>query len=228
MMIAAGLGVVGAICNWFYVSQQARDLEKVSFVAVKSDAQINTGDVFEEAHLEQVQIPQRHLGNLEKSAVGWEARNTVVGMKATKGYFGGEIVLQQDVLTEARRDPSELLGPDEGLLWVPVDQNTFVPGNVNPGDRVSFLVTREGGGGSSGPIGPFEILTLGDRKGRREFQQGRRTGSTENVIGIRVSIDNSQLDPQARALSEALSQTRNATVQVLLHSRAEGQKNARR
>ena len=26
MMIAAGLGVVGAICNWFYISQQARDI----------------------------------------------------------------------------------------------------------------------------------------------------------------------------------------------------------
>ena len=88
LIIAAGLGIVGAICNWFYLSRQASQMEKVSFVAVKSAAQLNLGDQFKESDLIQVDIPRDNLGNLNEVAVPWKNVRTVVGMAATKAYRG--------------------------------------------------------------------------------------------------------------------------------------------
>ena len=44
--VALALGVVAAICNWFYLAKQARDYERVSFVLIKPATQIDPGDRF--------------------------------------------------------------------------------------------------------------------------------------------------------------------------------------
>ena len=76
LLIAVGLGIVGAICNWYYLSRQAAQMEKVAFVALNGDAQLNLGDRFADDHFMQVQLPSNNLGNLQE---GWHpvARQSV-------------------------------------------------------------------------------------------------------------------------------------------------------
>jgi hypothetical protein len=232
LMIAAGLGVVGAVCNWFYVSKQARDYEKVAFVTIRSDAQINVGDRFKSDHFDKVDIPKKNVGNLDQVAVTWNDAATAIGVPAARSFRGGELLLRQDLTTPAQRDLSQLLGPNEVLRWVPVDPRSFVPEHVNPGDQVSFIVPVLPGGqptpaGNSqnlaaAPtqiVGPFEILALGTRKGRREILRaaGESSGQ-ENLVGVRVQIVNGALEAKAVQLFAVLQQTGNKGVGVMLHS----------
>jgi len=230
LIIAAGLGIVGAICNWFYLSRQASQMEKVSFVAVKSTSQLNLGDQFKETDLIQVEIPKDNLGNLDEVAVLWKNLPAVVGMSATKAYRGGELVLQRDLLTPSERDFSDMLAEDELARWVPVDSRSFVPARVSPGDEISFIASGAGLGGSAGNsaqpsvkssgseiIGPFQILSLGARTGERNVQVANaRSSGEESLIGIRVKVIDGKLEPKADRLFQVLNM-KGAPLQVLLH-----------
>lgn len=232
LIIAAGLGIVGAICNWYYLSRQAAQMEKESFVAVKSTAQLNLGDRFKESDLIQVDIPKDNLGNLNEVAIPWKNRATVVDMAATKAYRGGELILQSDLVTPSERDFSHLLAEDEVARWVPVDSQSFVPERISPGNLISFIASGSGVARSPGTsaqpmvsssgteiIGPFRILSLGARTGDRDVRvaNSRSSGQQESLIGIRVKVVDGKLEPKADRLFQVLSQN-NSPLQVLLHS----------
>lgn len=232
LIIAAGLGIVGAICNWFYLSRQAAQMEKVSFVAVESTAQLNLGDRFKESDLVQVDIPKDHLGNLNEVAVPWKNVKTVVGRAATRAYRGGELVLQSDLRTPSERDFSHLLAKDELGIWVPVDSSSFVPEGISPGDWISFLTSGTGTGtdGSTGDsanpgisssgndIGPFQILSLGARTGARDVRLANsRSSGEESVVGIRVKVIDGKMEPKAERLLQFL-RTNGSPLQVVLYS----------
>jgi len=232
LLIAAGLGIAGAICNWFYISQQARHYEAVSFVAIRSDAQLNLGDVFKPEHLMKVNVPAARVGDLRAVAVLWSARATVEGDTAKRSYHGGEILLRQDLKSAAKRDLSSLLGENEAVRWVPVDPRSFVPDYVNPGDRVSFIVggpgiSRSGTSSASGrlpaagseTVGPFEILALGSRLGRRDYlkAEGGSVGQ-QSLIAIRVKLTGGRLDDKATRLFDLLRRAGDRGAKVMLLS----------
>jgi Flp pilus assembly protein CpaB len=233
IIIAVALGIVGAICNWAYLAQQSSRMEKVSFLALESTAQLNVGDRFQKSHFKRVDIPRDNLGNLDQVAVSFNQLSAVVGMAATKAYRGNEILLQQDLRTPGHRDLSHLLAVDEVARWVPVDSRSFVPERVNPGNLISFIVTGPGASGGSGTssqpiatssstriIGPFRILSLGARTGDRDVRRANTDarGGQEHLIGIGVKIEDGKLEPKADQLFEALATRSNAPLQVLLHS----------
>lgn len=233
LIIAAGLGIVGAICNWFYLSRQASQMEKESFVAVRSTVQLNLGDQFKESHLIQVQIPRDNLGNLNEVGIPWKNVAAVVGLPATKAYRGGELLLYQDLQSPSERDFSHLLAKDEVARWVPVDSQSFVPERISPGNLISFITRSDGAarspGNSTQPlvtssgtdiIGPFRILSLGARTGDRDVRlaSSRKSGQ-ESLIGIRVRVVDGKLDAKAERLFQVLS-SNNSPLQVLLHPAA--------
>ena len=182
LLFAIGLGIVAAFCNWLYLANKGKQLEMVSFIAIAEDVKINPGDKFNEAHFMPISIPQNAVGNLDKVAVFWKDRATVMGEPATKSYSPGEILLQRQIRTPPEMDIKKLLLPEERLLWIPVDTRTFVPSLVSAGDQVSFIVPRltlapaaeESEEGEKRPasstelIGPFRILALGNRLGSQE------------------------------------------------------------
>ena len=231
LAIALALGITGAVCNWLYIAQQAQNYERVAFLAVDNGTQVDAGDKFTKDHFMKVDIPKKDLGNLENTAVKWSDLILVVGQPATKDYSGGEIILNQDLRTPAKEDLNKLIGKDERVMWLPVDARAFNPQHVNPGDQVSFKVpgflrqnpaSANGASGSTPAgdeiIGPFRILALGNRKGRREIRKaaGLSSGS-ENVIAISVEVRGTQLEPKAQRISEVLQLTNFQGVQVLLH-----------
>lgn len=210
--IAAALGVVGAVCNWLYVAKQAQDYEKVDFVVIKSGARINPGDVFKEEHFDKVSIPRRNLGNLERIAVRWEHRGTVVNFPAIKSYAGNELLLDPDVVTPSRKSPNEQIGEDQITFEVPVDSTAFVSENYNPGDYVYFLLPMSLPRGTAQTddlekkiAGPFKILALGNRTSSREVHRAARgRSSREDVITVGLTFKDGKFDEMAEDLLEIL------------------------
>lgn len=245
VVIAGAFGIVGAVSNWLYIAQQADRMERVSFIAIEADAQVNVGDRFREQHFQKVDIPKNRIGNLDQIAVLWRDRLTAVGLPSARSYLGGEILLRQDLETPAKRDLNDLIGADERVLWLPVDSRTFNPQHVNPGDEVSFKipnfatvhdepaadVTPAGSTGTSSHseiIGPFRILALGNRKGRLEVRRASgMSGGAENVLAISVKIAGNALEPKAERISEILQLTNFQGVQVLLHPAGQAKDGAR-
>jgi hypothetical protein len=233
IMIAVALGVVGFVCNWLYLESQARGDQMVEFVGVTKDARVNGGVVFQEEHLTPIPVPRKHQGQLKELAYLWKDRNLVIGRKAirTMGGLGTELVLEKDLETPSAQAINEQIAENERVMWLPVDSRTFLPQHVDPGDQVSFRIPEFGSGaGSNRPttgsgqiIGPFRILALGSRKGRRDVRRAAGLASgAENVIAIAVRIEDSgdRLEARAETLAGILAVNNFQGVQVLLHKRA--------
>jgi hypothetical protein len=48
LLIAVGLGIAGAFCNWMYLAAKGHDLDMVDFIGISENAKINPGDKFNE------------------------------------------------------------------------------------------------------------------------------------------------------------------------------------
>jgi Flp pilus assembly protein CpaB len=240
LLIAAGLGIAGAVCNWMYLDSLASSEARVAFIAVKPDVRLNLGDQFKEDHFEPVEIPRSRLGNLQDTAPLWSAREAVIGLRANRAYAGGEIILRQDLATPAQQDLAAMLADDEVARWVPIDSRTVIPEQINPGDLVSFEtpqpMTSPSSPFSGGPepppaatgpvpreiIGPFRVLAVGARRERPNIQQARgRTGGPENTITVAVRLTDGRMEARAVKLFEAVRGAGSQGVSVLLHSAKE-------
>ena len=236
LLLSLGLGLAGAVCNWFYLERLAGKEAKVSFIGIRSEAQVNIGDVLLESHLVRVDIPRSAVGNLDQVAPKWDQKPNVAGQATSRSYQGGELVLHQDLKTPGAKDLNDKLGQDEVALWLPIDNRTFNSMRVNPDDEVTFVLPRVGlggvsptpisnpsgnaGGGSSNNeyIGPFRILELGSRTGRPEVQKAAGTRqANENVLAIVAKFINGQLEPRAERITEYVRASKSNGLQVILH-----------
>jgi Flp pilus assembly protein CpaB len=235
LLIAVVLGLAGASLNWFYLEQRARDVEKVAFIGIKEGAAIHRGDALREDQLVAVEIPRNATGTLKDFAYYYHDLATVVGQSPNRSYVGGELLLRQDM----RTPPAELklAAADERALSIPVDTSSFVPSLVVPGRKVDFLVGRaqsfgvptpaDGSSPPAGPpvthddseiIGPFRVLSLGNRLGSAEVMQANHIPQVqENVMTISVRVVGEELEPKAKKLWEALRRSNFRGVGVLLH-----------
>ncbi len=232
LMIALGLGFAGVICNFFYIARIGETKETVSFIAIKTGTRINPGDLFSEDQFMRVNIPKDNLGRLNNVAYRWSEIESIVGDRATIGYVGGELIFREDNKTLSRKSAAELLGENEDGKWIPVDPRTFVPDRVNPGDFVSFTLpsfgTDEGkiDSGTSPPrassrktVGPFRILALGGRHGRKEVQRASGTSSgSEYTLYVALQKTSGKLEAKAEELVELLRKAGYQPVEVTLHS----------
>jgi hypothetical protein len=239
--IAAALAVAGAALNWIYLNTKAQQLEKVAFLCVAPGATIRPGDRFTEDKLAPLAIPKNNVGeNLAKEAIHYDDRGTVIGMSAVRVHREGEIILRQDL----RTPPATLaLNKDkEVAIFIPVDTRTFIPSLVSAGDLVSFIVggvptpaappDSENGDenvptpampavpGNAELIGPFKVLSLGNRLGSAEVLKASGLPQMqENVMTISASVEGGQLDPRAAKLWKLLQANGFRQVGVVLHAR---------
>ena len=233
IMIAVAMGVVGFVCNWLYLEREASRVELVSFVGVSQPADVKRGDVIQSEDLVPISMPKSHESQLAQVAVLWDQRDLVIGQKAARDLAvsgEAELVMHRDLTTPAIKDINELIAENERVMWLPVDSRTFNPQHVDPGDQVSFRIPEFGKGASrSQPteaggkiLGPFRILALGNRKGRRDVRQAAGLASgAENVIAVAVKVENpdGKLEPRAETLAGILAVNNFQGVQVLLHRR---------
>ncbi len=236
--IALLLGVVGAFCNWFYIAEQARQFEKTEFIQISSNRPLNPGDKFSESDFVPLPVPTFAKGTLEKSAVLYSDRKTAVGLVAPHGFLEGDILMQKDLEQPPPSDVKAKLGPDEVLMIVPIDSRVMVPRLIQADDYVSFVIpnlpptptpadvpnapkplTNIPSGGVSRRIGPYRVVSMGDRLGTSEKARVVGTGTTqENLMGIAIKIQaDGSLDKPGQELSEVFRLTNFNQVQVLLH-----------
>jgi hypothetical protein len=247
LAVAAALGLLGAAVNWIYLDTKAKQLDKVEFLSVAPTSLLLPGDRFTEDKLAPLAIPKANVSQqLSKQAILWSDRKTVIGMTAVYPFDSEEIILRQRLKTPP--PTMELTRDDERGMPVPVDTRSFVPALVNPGDIVSFLVTvggppppppnQEGSdGGEPTPaqsivrpaiaggqhvetIGPFRVLSIGNRLGSVDVLKA--SGSSqfqENVMTIAVKMQGDQLEPKAIKLLTLLQSGASRQAGVLLHPR---------
>ena len=236
LLIAAGLGLAGALCNWMYLDSLATSEARLAFIGVKPDVRLNVGDIFKADHFEQVEIPRSRVGNLQDTAPLWSAREAVIGLRANKPYAGGELILRQDLATPAQEDLASMLAEDEVARWVPIDPRAVIPEQINPGDLVSFETPQPAATKTTAPdetgsqplpapspvrevIGPFRVLAVGARRERPNIQQARgRSSGPENTITIAVRMPDGKMEPRAVKLFDAVRASGSQGVYVLLHS----------
>ena len=219
LFIAIGMGLVGGMLNLLYLNGKSKDMESVSFLAIKPKLSIRKGETFRKDHFVEVDIPGKAAGEyMQNFAVPWTSLDTVDGMKAIRDYGGsefGEIVLLQDLKTP----PTELsLLSGEQLMWIPVDTRAAVTRNINPGNWVSFIVpigsvppakplkpvnpddpdATDDGGLAVMPqtpqkfktIGQFRVVSVGTRTCSQEVAKAYNISQQqENVLGIAVRAD---------------------------------------
>jgi hypothetical protein len=234
LVSAVVLGVLAVGLNWFYLDRKSREFQREYFVGVAHDHPIQPGELFRSEDLEPIPVPTSAAARLKYVAVLWADRGTVVGSNAVKSYQGDELILLEDLKTP----PPELtLEENERAVWIPVDQKTFVPSLVVPGDKVDFIVSRpraaplHSGGDAPAPtpatppdgpkpIGPFEILSIGNRLGKSNILNAAQVPQMqENVITIRVRMDGTVLEEKARELLDGLQATNYREVMVMLRPR---------
>lgn len=234
LTLAAGLGIVGALANWFYLQRLAQSEATIEFIAIKEGVTLNVGDTIKPEHLIKVGIPRSRVEYLTSVAPQWSAKASVENIKARRPLRGGELILDSDLEQVAQQDLAKTLQENEVVRWVPVDAGSVVPEHINPGDWVSFDVPRVGangptpvgsgsrsttGGAMSELIGPFRVVSLG---GRREpidvFANQRRSSGSESRIAIVVTLQGDKLEAKAERLFEAVRLAGNQGVQVQLHS----------
>lgn len=211
LIVAALLGVLGVALNWLYLQSKAAQVENVSFLGVRPDNKIEIGQLLREADFVEVKIPKNNARGLEQFVYLYKDLNLIIGIHATRTYKGGELVY----LEHYRTPPTELRldRHRELLMWVNVDSSSFVPEQVDPGDKISFLIPKVHGptpaarpivnddtnepapqpvptvnaSGDGELIGPFTVATIGNRLGSYAIAKANQNVSVGgNIIGIAV------------------------------------------
>lgn len=208
LIVALLLGVLGVAMNYLYLHSKASQVESLSFLGVREGTTIKAGDLLEDHMFEEVRIPKLHAGNLVNYVYQFKELPLVVKTRATHNYREHELLSR----SEARTPPPELkLGRGQLLVWVGVDTSNFVPDLLNPGDRVSFMLSvprtqqptpaarvDDNAELSSDPVasapildndtrrlGPFTVAAIGSRIASHDLARANQLGSTGgNVIGI--------------------------------------------
>jgi Flp pilus assembly protein CpaB len=250
LVIAAALGVAGAALNWYYLHTKSQQLEKIEFLCIAPGETVRSGERFTDDKLAPLAIPKNNVTDskgkvLREDAILYSDRAAVIGMTAVRNFEQNEIILRQDL--KAPPPTLALTKPNERAIFIPVDTRTFVAPLVVPGDTVTFVV---GGGAfqptpaapaengeaapdenlpAAGPppsaelIGPFRVLSLGNRLGSAEVLKASGVPQMqENVMAVAVEVDaKGELQQNAAKLWKMLQATGFRQVGVLLHPRVE-------
>jgi hypothetical protein len=256
LIVAAGLFVAAAILNYFYLHNEAQKRDMVYFIAVKADRAVNRGERFSADNLEPVGIPREQVGNLKEHAVLYSALNTVEGRTAWRTLPEGSLLLDEDYRTppqelELGKNETVLWIPTDTRTFVPAlvvpgDEVSFLvsaPTRATPALRPPRAEAADGSAAVPTPdasaaadpsppaaatrtIGPFKVLSLGNRLGTAEVLRAARIAQVqENVMGIRVRVkQNGDLEDDAQQLWDQLTATNFRGVGVLLSNRKDTKK----
>lgn len=145
IVVALGLGLVAALCNYAYLASCSQDLEMVQFIGVRPDVTVNRGDRLQESQLQRVSIARANAGNLAQFAESYDSLKALIGCRVYRTLEGGSLLLRTDTKTP----PPTLIfneqtksGVEEVAIGVPIDPARIVPSLIEPGDYVSFIAGK--------------------------------------------------------------------------------------
>jgi len=211
---------------------------------------IPAGQKLRKEDLVPVEIPARSAGNLKDFAFLYSSLEGVVNYPAKHELRGGRLLLRGDIGTPPDRlDLREgevamgvpinmsqfvpALAVPGNYVWfavprsmVPVPtpaagaegsdfQDTLQPAGISPS-------VNPAGAAAVDMIGPFRILSLGNRLARTEIWRGVQAPTVqENVLMIAVKMNGGQLEPKAQKLLSILATSGGRGLDVLLDPKQE-------
>ena len=217
LIIAGILGVLGIALNWYYLETRSNQLEIVSFLGVKDGVVIENGQAFRADDFVEVAVPKKHAVQLMDFVYLWEDLDSMVGVRATQDFAGGELLFR-----DAYRTPQRelLLKPNERLIPITVAERSPL---LEPGDKVSFWFPGVPGNETQAAkeqIGPFRIGAIGNQIGSRDVNRAYRVPVVQgNLLQVIVRVEGDHFEQQAEALLERLSQSDGRSVKVIMHPR---------
>ena len=250
LLIALSLGIIAAVLNWQYLERKSKEIEFVSFLALSESVRLKPGDQFLNEHFVQLEIPRKNVGSLYETAVLYDDRHTVTNLKAIQEYRGGEIILRQQLKTPAseftlNKNELAIWIPVNSATFVPSlvkpgDYVSFVV--TEPNAVFDQIIKRDRSQLPDGPeftedepvldedrpsqhvdselVGPFRVLSLGNRLGSFEVDaafNGNR--SRENVMGVAVQKLRDGVDAKAEKLVRWMANPDFRQAAVVLHPR---------
>jgi len=222
LIIALALGLIAAGVNWKYLVDQSKQGKTNTFVVVRADKAVKQGQVFRSEDLALIHLPEMHSKTLAKMA--YDNVGAVVGFKANKDYEGNEFIFSQQMKTPSAGTLP--LKENEVAVYVPVDNRRFISEHVIPGQtQVMFRLPKTGptpaGGGPDSNlelVGPFEVLSVGNRRGEIETMRGESIRSMqEHVLAIRGKlVGGKQLDALTNRVASYLDKSNNRPLDVVV------------
>jgi hypothetical protein len=276
LIIAIGLGIVGALFNFAYLYNRSQETENEEFIGIAPNVTVARGDVLKEEHLVKVSIPRNVAGRLKDFAFPWAGQSGEIGMRVVRPVSGGSILLRDDMKTPAQTlafSANAKPGIVETALGVPIDPRRGVVSLVEPGDMVMFIVpagsayesptpaasTDDSARSDAAPaapgkpdpaaasrlkpipasgaaakfptsgattlLGPFKVLSVGNRLGSTEVMRANRIPqSQENVLNVLVHMEKDKdnrlkFEPEAEKLERVLEESGNRPLTFLPLSR---------
>ena len=184
LLIAVGLGVLAAALNYMSISQRQKP---VKFVTVNKA--VKQGDQITTDLLTSVEVPAHFAQSLQKSVVPFSEMAVLSGKYASRDIEAGELILWEDAPI---RGPQYDLRAGETALFIDVGNSAV--SNVAVGDLVSFRIFSDESGSDARWLGPFRLVTVGDK---------RRLGDrVERVDTISVAVPENEDDPMYQSLQE--------------------------
>ena len=152
LIVALGLGFVGAVFNFMYLNTLSQEVARIEFVGVKHGRTIEKGEPVSVDDLEIVPVPKSAAGNLAQFAVLADAKAGVIGRNVCRTVQGGSLLMSDDLKTPPLElNFSQTAGPNEKsrerAMWIPFDTRSFVPALINPGAEISLLLPKIAAGG---------------------------------------------------------------------------------
>ena len=141
LIVAAGLGFVGVMLNFFYLSPAAQQRDRIYFIAVKRGATINRGERLKIENLETVAYPRERAASLMGHTVACTTRKRFQ-RRPGPGHLPHPFRRRPGAARRREHAGARtvLLGKDEGEVWISVDTKNFIPSLVTPGDTITFVV----------------------------------------------------------------------------------------
>ncbi|MEZ6088842.1 MAG: SAF domain-containing protein [Pirellulaceae bacterium] len=182
LLIAVGLGALAAVLNFMSISQKQKPVKFATVSkAVKQGEQITT-DL-----LTSVEVPAHFAQSLQKSVVPFSEMAVLSGKYANRDIEAGELILWEDAPI---RGPQYDLQAGETAVFIDVGNSAV--SNIAVGELVSFRIYSDETGTDARWLGPFRLVTVGDK---------RRLGDrVERFDTISVAVPEDEKDPIYQSL----------------------------
>lgn len=213
VLLPVGLGLLAGLLNFAAIHHK---VAPETFVTVSRDIQFGEPLAEGESDLQQLTL-SGDVDLLKTSAVLWKDRYILLKKRAPRKLRKGDLLLFQDALQSTELEP----GDGEVSLPVSIERIPNVPRLLLVGEEIGFLVARPRSAPTSSSalpitsepdvdpeyVGPFRLLSVGDRLSRTQSDEVQPDGSSPDSgvihIGIRLNEGSNELEDSSRRLVAA-------------------------
>jgi len=234
LVIPLALGLSAAVINGMVVETRT-----ASHPFVRIGREVKAGELIEGAALEQINLPG-DVGDLRKSLVVYGDREVLIGTRAQRDLFPGDVLFWQDA---ARPDAAIPANDGEQILPVDLSGVAVETSLLFPGTFIDFWIslppvtgamtvsnqkaqagsTTGGERGKFQRIGPFRLLSVGSRFGQpssAEENDRHVPRGNERVISVAVKVrPDGQYEDASQQLLDAQAQKQ--IMAIALHPRSQ-------